>query len=157
MQYIPIKLMLKLLEYHYYDIKDFVRSRLDYMDFMLRVEAKTFRLSNMLITYFTFGPKYKKQQIIDELLELQEYLIDITNDNISRYKVYRFHRAYNHILQYRTTDGKTIEPKIISSCYNIFNAIYENKAMFTDYNYLNAVELGDLLKLERSKCYQALK
>lgn len=153
-----LKLFYMMFLYYYNDIKDYVRSRADYLSFNLKVERQTLKVINMLIKYYSFHPKSRKPIIINELIELQECLIDIRNDEISRYKLYRFNRAYNHILGHKSLCGEdAINPIVISCCYNILNAIYANKDLLLSYDYLGYIELGDLLKIERSKCYKILR
>jgi hypothetical protein len=50
-----------------------------------------------------------------------------------------------------------INPVVIGCCYNVLNAIYANRNILIDYNYLGYQELGDLLKEERSKTYKILR
>ena len=153
-----LKLFYMMFLYYYNDIKDYLRARADYLSFNLKVERQTLKVINMLIKYYSFHPKSRKPIIINELIELQECLIDIRNDEISRYKLYRFNRAYNHILGHKSLCGEdAINPIVISCCYNILNAIYANKDLLLSYDYLGYIELGDLLKTERSKCYKILR
>ena len=152
-----VKIYKLMFIYFIHDIKDFLKSRHDYVFNILRVEKQTHKVVNELIKYFYFNPKSRKGKVIDLLLELQEELIDIRNDEISRYKLYRFNRAYTHILGYKATCGEIIDPIIISCCYNVFNAIYTNRNILIDFDYLGYSELGDLLKMERSKSYQIIR
>ncbi len=152
-----VKLLKMLFIYFLYDIKDYIKARHDYMFSMIRVEKQTYKVTNELIRYFMFHPKTRKTKIIELLIELQESMIDIRNDDISRYKLYRFNRAYNHILGHKSLCGEITSPLIIGCCYNVFNAIYSNKNLLLDLDYLGYAELGDLLKKERSKCYQIIR
>ena len=153
-----LKIYYIMLIYYFHDLKDYFKSRKDYISFTLKIDRQTFKVINMLIKYFEFHPKSRKGIIIDELIELQECFIDIQNDEISRYKLYRFNRAYNHILGHKSLCGEDmINPVVIGCCYNVLNAIYANRNILIDYNYLGYQELGDLLKEERSKTYKILR
>ena len=79
-----IKMFKMLCIYFIHDIKDYIKSRHDYMFSMIRVEKQTYKITNELIKYFMFNPKTRKTKIIEMLIELQESMIDIRNDDISR-------------------------------------------------------------------------